>query len=299
MSTPRRAQGRPGSRDGTITRRAVLKAIVASSVGLLGGTGSYGYLYGRHALSVTRRDVPVAGLPPALAGLRVGLLTDIHRSRWVSHDDVQAAVRVLMHEQPDLVVLGGDYVTWGDRSYVSPAAESLAGLSAPSGVFAILGNHDDDHDMPAALAARGFTVLRDARTRIVVRNEPIEIAGIRFWTRRASDIATVLRGAAGPTMLLAHDPRRLIEAAKLGIPLVLSGHTHGGQVVLPGLGPVAARKFPVVAGCARQERTTLFVSRGVGTVYVPVRINCPPEVAVLTLRPVDKTVLQRDSDKSG
>jgi hypothetical protein len=87
------------------------------------------------------------------------------------------------------------------------------------------------------------------------------------------------------TIMLAHDPRRLTEATALGVPLVLSGHTHGGQVVLPGLGAVAAQKFPVVAGIGRRERTTMFVSRGVGTVYVPVRINCPPEVALLTLQP--------------
>ena len=83
---------------------------------------------------------------------------------------------------------------------------------------------------------------------------------------------------------VAHDPRRLAEAARLDIPLVLSGHTHGGQVVLPGLGAVAAQKFPVVAGVGREHRTTMFVSRGIGTVYVPVRINCPPEIAVLTLK---------------
>jgi predicted MPP superfamily phosphohydrolase len=87
------------------------------------------------------------------------------------------------------------------------------------------------------------------------------------------------------TILLAHDPRRLTEAAALGVPLVLSGHTHGGQVVLPLVGAVAAQKFPVIAGIGRRDRTTMFVSRGVGTIYVPVRINCPPEVAVLTLQP--------------
>ena len=81
-----------------------------------------------------------------------------------------------------------------------------------------------------------------------------------------------------------YDPRRLTEAAALNVPLVLSGHTHGGQVVIPGVGAIAAQKFPVVAGIGRRDRTTMFVSRGVGTVYVPVRINCPPEVAVLTLQ---------------
>lgn len=85
------------------------------------------------------------------------------------------------------------------------------------------------------------------------------------------------------TILMAHDPRRLTEAAGLNIPLVLAGHTHGGQVVLPVIGAPAAQKFPVVAGIGRRGSTTMFVSRGIGTVYVPVRVNCPPEVAVLTL----------------
>ncbi|MCA1563966.1 MAG: metallophosphoesterase, partial [Acidobacteria bacterium] len=83
--------------------------------------------------------------------------------------------------------------------------------------------------------------------------------------------------------LLAHNPRRLLEAAPLNVPLMLSGHTHGGQIVLPGIGAIAARGFPVIAGTARRDNTTIFVSRGVGTVYIPVRLNCPPEVAILTL----------------
>jgi predicted MPP superfamily phosphohydrolase len=247
------------------------------------GGGAYGYLYERHAVGLTEAAVPVAGLPPALAGLRIGLLTDIHRSRWVSADNVAEAVAVLMQAKPDVIVLGGDYVTWGNRAFVGPAAEALSGLAAPHGVFGILGNHDDDHDMPAALAAKGVQMLKDARTRVIVNHETIDLVGIRFWTKRAADIAAAMRGAQGTVILLAHDPRRLTEAAALRIPLVLSGHTHGGQVVLPALGPVAAQKFPVIAGIARQARTTIFVSRGVGTVYVPVRINCPPEAAVLTL----------------
>jgi hypothetical protein len=84
-------------------------------------------------------------------------------------------------------------------------------------------------------------------------------------------------------VLLAHDPRRLADAATLNIPLVLSGHTHGGQVILPVVGAIAAQKYPIVAGVGRRGRTTMFVSRGLGTVFVPVRLNCPPEVAVLTL----------------
>ncbi len=266
-----------------VTRRTLLKTLVAGSVGALTGTGTYGFVYGRRLLEVTRVPLAVAGLPPALSGLRIGLLTDVHRSRWVSRDDVAHAVARLMAERPDLIVLGGDYVTWGDRGFVNASADGLAPLSAPYGVYGILGNHDDDHDMPSALAARGVQMLKDARTRVAIRGEALELIGIRFWTRRASDIAGLLRGAAGTPVLLAHDPRRIAEAAALDIPLVLSGHTHGGQVVLPLVGAVAAAKFPVAAGIATRARTTMFVSKGLGTVYVPVRVNCPPEVAVLTL----------------
>jgi predicted MPP superfamily phosphohydrolase len=266
-----------------LSRRALLKAAAAAGVGAATGTTAYGYLYARHRLEVTRTALAVSGLPPALAGFRIGFLTDVHRSRWVSDADVRAAVDTLMRERPDLIVLGGDYVTWGDRRYIGPAADALAGLSAPDGVFGILGNHDDDHAMPAALAKNGVQMLRDARTQIVIRKTNVDLVGIRYWTRKPNDIAQLLHGATGPIFLLAHDPRRLSEAAALGLPLVLSGHTHGGQVVLPGIGAIAAQKFPVVAGTGRQRQTTIFVSRGVGTVYVPVRVNCPPEVAVLTL----------------
>lgn len=266
-----------------LTRRAVLKTLLAAGAGGVASAGAYGYLHGRVALETTRATVPVAGLPPALAGLRIGLLTDLHRSRWVSHEDVGHAVTALMAERPDIIVLGGDFVSWADREFVEPAADGLAPLSAPYGVFGILGNHDDDRRMPAALGKRGVEVLKDARTRLTIRGEGVELVGIRFWTKRQIEIAALMRDAVGTTILLAHDPRRLTEATALNIPLVLSGHTHGGQVVLPVLGAIAARKFPVTEGIARRARTTLFVSRGVGTVYVPVRINCPPEVAVLTL----------------
>jgi uncharacterized protein len=269
----------------TISRRAVLKTFAATAAGAVVGAGAYGYLDERQQLEVTRAILPVSGLPASLGGLRIGFITDVHCSRWGPPEYVTRAVHRLMNEQPDLIVLGGDYVTWGDRQFVKPSAEALAPLSARYGVYAILGNHDDDRYMPAALAAHGIDVLKDARTRVTIRGEIVDLVGIRFWTRKAADIASVMRGAAGTVVLLAHDPRRLTEAAALKVPLVLSGHTHGGQVVLPFAGAVAAQKFPIVSGIGQRNHTTMFVSKGVGTVYVPVRINCPPEVAVLTLQP--------------
>jgi hypothetical protein len=242
-------------------------------------------MYERHHIQVTREDLAVAGWPEGLDGLRVGFLSDLHRSGTVSHQTIAAAVAAVMADAPELIILGGDYVTNRDRRYVQPAADALAGLSASAGVFAVLGNHDDERDITGALTTVGFTVLRDARTQIVIRGETLDLAGLRFWTRRMSDITRVLRGASPHLILLAHTPARLIEAAALSVPLMLSGHTHGGQIVLPGVGAFAAREFPVVKGSARRDNTTVFVTRGVGTIYVPVRINCPPEVAILTIRP--------------
>ena len=275
---PRRESWQP-------TRRAVLRGLGAAAIGTAAGTAAHGYLYERHHVVVVEETLEVLGWPEALAGLRLGFLTDLHRSATVSHDMVAGAVRILMERTPDLIIVGGDYVTNRDRRYVQPAAEALSGLTAPHGVFAVLGNHDDERDVPSALAQAGIGVLKDARTRLPIRGQDVDIAGLRYWTSRVHDVARVVRGASPNLILIAHTPKRLIEAAALSVPLLLSGHTHGGQIVLPGLGPIAAREFPVIAGVARRENTTVFVSRGVGTVYLPVRVNCPPEVALLTLKP--------------
>ena len=256
---------------------------MAGGVGTVVGGGAYGLAYSRHNIEVVRKTIPVSGLQPALDGLRIGLITDLHRSEMVPAEDVARAVSLMMNERPDIIVLGGDYVTWGDRSYVIPCAEALTGLTAPHGVYAVIGNHDDERDMPTALMSRGYEVLRDARTTVRVKGEHLDLVGVRFWTRRARDIARLVGDTKSTVILLAHDPRRLEEAAALKVPLVLSGHTHGGQVVLPGLGSVASRRFPVLSGAGRRGDTSIFVSRGVGTVYVPYRLNCPPDVSVITL----------------
>lgn len=267
------------------TRRMALRGLLATGAGAAAGRLAYGVAYERHRVALVRTDVTVVGLPRNLDGLRVGLITDTHASATVPDEDIQAAVGLLADARPDVVVLGGDYVTNMDTTRAVPSAELLAPLAtAPDGAFAVLGNHDDDRVVPAALAAQGFEVLRDQCTTRTLRGEAVAFAGIRYWTRRTADIAKVL-GEAGPTtILLAHDPRRLREAAELDVQLVLSGHTHGGQVVLPGLGAVAARRFPVIAGAGTDGNCTVYVSRGVGTVVVPIRVNCPPEVSVLTLR---------------
>src|SRR5947208_5986110 len=175
-----------------LTRRAAIKGGVATTVGAITGASAYGVAYERHHIGTTETTLPVSGLAPAIDGLRIGFVTDIHHSAMVPADDVRAAVDLVSAARPDLIILGGDYVTWGDRNYVGPVAELLAPLTSPNGVFAILGNHDDDRDMPAALAAKHIQVLKDARTRLEIRGEGLELAGIRFWTRKATDIARII-----------------------------------------------------------------------------------------------------------
>ena len=271
-----------------LTRRAVLKGVLAGAAGVAGGAAAYGIGYERHHLGVTEAALPVQGLPAALNGVRIALLTDIHHSELVGADDVTAAVNLALSLKPDLIVLGGDYVSFADRKFVEPVAELLAPLHAPHGVFAILGNHDEEKDMAPALARRGFRVLKDDRARVSLRGEALQLVGIRFWTRRPEQIQPLVKNSGDSVILLAHDPRRLSEAAMFNVPAVLSGHTHGGQVVIPGIGALAKARFPVLEGLGRKAYTSIFVSRGIGTVYVPVRINCPPEVALVTLTSVPR-----------
>lgn len=266
-----------------VTRRRALKTLAVGGAGLVAGTAGYGTLYERRDVRIVESTLPVRGLPQELAGLRIGFLTDAHHGSYLPRDDLERAVGLLASTRPDLVALGGDYVTWRDRTHAGSFAEAISALRPPHGVFAVLGNHDDGVSVPRELARNGVTVLDDARTRVVIGGVALDIAGVDFWTRKPEDVRKVLAGARQPVIMLAHDPRRLTIAAELGVPLLLSGHTHGGQIVLPGLGAIAARKYPVAAGMLVRDGTTLFVSRGVGTVFVPCRINCPPEVAVLTL----------------
>jgi predicted MPP superfamily phosphohydrolase len=271
-----------------LTRRAVLRGALAGTIGACAGATSYGIAYERHRVGLTEAALAVSGLPHALDGLRVALITDVHHSHLVPAADVSEAVSLALGARPDLIVLGGDYVTYGDRDYVEPVAELLSPLTAPHGVYAILGNHDDDRDMPAALARRHFTVLKDQRTILEIRGEWLELAGIRFWTRRVSDVARVLKGARAPVLLLAHDPRRITEAASLDVPAVLSGHTHGGQF-FPWTLAVRLVHAPHVAGLSREGLMWVYVSAGTGTWGPPVRFGTSPEITLVKLTRVGRS----------
>ncbi len=268
-----------------VTRRVALRTLAGGGAVAAACIGAYGFGIGRRRFEVTHTAVPLATLPPALAGLRIGLVSDIHCGEFMPIDLVARAADLLMAERPDLILLGGDYVTWANKKAVPVCAEGLSALSAPLGVFAVPGNHDPEGLLARVFESRGrMRVLRDGHARILARGEAIAIGGLRYWSRRTSDIRRVFKGATGFPILLAHDPRRLAQVAELRLPLLLSGHTHGGQIVLPLIGAPSAWRFPVVSGLARRGETTIYVTRGLGTGVVPARINCPPEVAILTLQ---------------
>ena len=196
-----------------LSRRSFLRLATGITAGVAVGEVAYGGFYARHHLDVVRQDLWSPTVPAPLDGLRIGLITDTHYSNYTSLEFIASAVDLIGREAPDLIVLGGDYVTRRNRLFIPEAATPFKALSAPLGVFGVLGNHDDDVEVPRVLRRNGVQVLKDARTRLRVRGETLDLAGVRYWTWELADLARITRGRAPLTLLLAHDPRRYREAA--------------------------------------------------------------------------------------
>jgi predicted MPP superfamily phosphohydrolase len=290
-----------------LTRRAALKGVLATTVGAITGAGIYGVAYERHRIGVTEAALPVSGLPSALDGLRIGLITDIHHSSMVAADDVATAVRLVLAAAPDLIVLGGDYVTWGERGYIGPVAELLAPLRARHGVFAILGNHDWWDDLTAQRERKGPIIAARALRDVgipVLENDAVRLTkgGQPFWVAGLGDQIAYLRGRGrfdgvddvpgtlakvddgSPVILLAHEPD-IFPKVPERVALTLSGHTHGGQVRLFGYSPMVPSKYGnrYAYGHVVEEGRHLIVSGGLGTSILPVRFGVPPEILLIEL----------------
>lgn len=239
----------------------------------------------RRIPEITSHRIALRRLPASMNGLRVVQLSDIHYGLYIPRRNVERAVEMANRLKPDLVALTGDFVTHS-ADYVAPVAEILGGLRAPLGVFAVLGNHDyrPGADYVAArLRSHGIRVLRNSHARVERDGRALWLAGVDdLWFD--CDLPRALRGvpAAAPRLLLCHNPAIILQAALHGVDLVLSGHTHGGQVNLPGLAPLLARtRF--LSGWDRLHQTHIYVNRGLGKSIVPFRIGCPPEIAVFQL----------------
>lgn len=242
-----------------------------------------------YQLAVERRAVGLKRLPRELDGLKVVQLSDVHHGPLTSRAQIERAVEVANSLQPDLVALTGDYVSH-ERRYVQPCAEMLGRLRARRGVYAVLGNHDNWVD--AALvtdlfSAEGIRVLKNEGLRFEDRGASFWLAGVDDTMVGLEDLPLALAGSRADEfkLLLAHNPVILRRAARSGVDLVLSGHTHGGQVAWRNERSASGRvRRRILRGLARRGETQIYVTRGLGTVVLPVRYGCPPEVTLLTLR---------------
>jgi predicted MPP superfamily phosphohydrolase len=283
------------------SRRRFLKfASGAAAAGTL-AVGADATIFEPNRPRLVRQQIPLRRLPPAFDGLSILQLSDFHYDPYFSAKPVTAAVRMANDLKPDLIVLTGDFVTSPifhrqnlirrSEALIEPCADVLRGLSAPFGVWAVLGNHDvfwEPNQILSALRRAGIQVLRNDAV-------PIERDGQRFWLSGVgdvlaghSDLGRALRSTSRDeaVVLLAHEPDFADQATRHNVDLQLSGHSHGGQVRFPLVGavylPHLARKYP--KGLRQVGQLMLYTNVGIGTLFIPVRWNCPPEVTLITLR---------------
>jgi predicted MPP superfamily phosphohydrolase len=246
---------------------------------------------------VVRRDFHLPRWPQPMNGFTIALLSDFHYDPYFSVHPLRAAVPMVNGLGPDLIVLTGDFVSvpaFGEEGKgafaAEPCARLLRQMSAPHGLWAVLGNHDAATDavhVSHALQAEGINVLVNESVTIERDGARVWLAGIDDAVKGHPDLGKTLQGIPGneAVVLLAHEPDFADEASKFPIDLQLSGHSHGGQVRIPLLPPLflpeMAKKY--VWGSYRVRSLNLYTNPGLGTVNIPVRWNCPPEITLLTV----------------
>lgn len=260
---------------------------------------SYGYSVEPTWLELNQIEVPVPDLPEAFIGFRIVQMSDFHCSKQVPAEYLAETIALAQAQAADLMVLTGDFVHKGYK-YVDAVADMLGTLSAPFGVFAVLGNHDysvrnalgvrryrDLHRAVGdALGARGIRVLRNESLPLVRGDTQLTLVGVEDLWSRCCDLNQALAGldSATPRVILAHNPRTIEQMDGRRCDLMLSGHTHGGQVDWPGIGRPTlgkhARRF--AAGLYQFNGSYLYVNKGVGF-GIRFRFGVRPEVSVLTL----------------
>jgi uncharacterized protein len=230
-------------------------------------------------------------LPKALDGFRIVQLSDIHHSPFTSGEFIAKIVEKANELKPDMFVLTGDYISH-EPEYIAPVAEILGNLDSECGTFACLGNHDhwtDAELVKTEFKRNGIRMLVNEGFRFSAHGASFWLCGVDDFGEGLSNIRQSLRGSTLDEMklLLAHNPAIMRRAAYWNIDLVLSGHTHGGQVKLREprervFFPNRRRRFS--SGLHTRGETQIYITRGIGTVVVPMRYQCPPEISVLELR---------------
>ena len=251
----------------------------------------YGVTFRRWRFQTKRVEIRVKGLDAKLDGYTIAQLSDLHigglTPKWWGQRWIDAANAL----DPDLVVVTGDMVTSG-VAFHEDIAELVGGLKAKDGTFVIMGNHDyfgEGEPLVTLLQSRGVSVLRNEGTVLEREGGRLFLAGIDdTWTKRANiDRALAERPAGMPTVLLAHDPDRFKQAVERKVDVVLSGHTHGGQIAVPFFArSLNASKLAhhYHLGAYHDGDSTLYVHPGLGTTGPPIRLGVPPAVVLLKLR---------------
>ena len=287
-----------------LARRYALPGVLFGS-----GAGSYGLCYGLYEAQrygVQRIDIAVRNLPEAFDGTTIAYLADTHHGPFNSLKYLQAVVATTNALRPDIVALGGDYVEKrskyspfpSHRHYIEPGVAVLAELRAPMGRFAVLGNHDylvNAGLTRHALARHGLTDLTNTGVWLERGGARLRFCGVDDFRCGHPSLPPALGDMtmADAAVVLSHNPDFVQGIRDPRVDLVLSGHTHGGQVVLPLVGALITSSWygqKYLQGLRQGPSARVYVTRGLGTTGIPVRVSCPPEIALITLRrPVAST----------
>ena len=249
----------------------------------------YGLLYERQDVEIVRQRVRLARLPKAFEGFRIAQLSDIHISPFMPADEIRRCVTITNQLEADLVVLTGDYVSW-DPAAQEEVVQALAGLRAPYGVFGCLGNHEviteTEDSITRLFAAQGIRILRQERAPIRRSEEALNLIGVDDSLVDLQAIQSLVTSKT-VNILLVHNISYGFEAAvQFGFDLILTGHTHGGQLSLEFLrrGLALIRlETPYVSGWFEKAGGQLYVNRGIGTTILPIRLGARPEITELEL----------------
>jgi predicted MPP superfamily phosphohydrolase len=269
-------------------RQLLVGAAMAAPAAVLG----YGVFVGRRQFRLTEVDMKIPGLHPDLDGLRIAQLSDIHLSSFLSRADLQWCVAMANETRPHLAAVTGDLIT-GIHDSIDDCLEDLRHLRADAGVFGCNGNHERYIDAEAYTAQRaaklGMNFHRGQRSALDFGAARVNLAGMDHFDKRWS-YGQNSEGLLQPgefNLLLSHNPQAFPNIAKQGWDLTLAGHMHGGQINLELANAnfnVSRFRTPYVYGSYREGRSAIYVTRGIGTIGIPIRLGAPPEVALIRLR---------------
>lgn len=235
-------------------------------------------------------DVALRRGGDGIDGLRIAFLSDIHCGSFMNESDLCRIFERVAEQQPDMICFGGDLVNTREREILM-MRKPLGLVKPPLGIFAVPGNHDhffgrDIGLWEAFLREQGVHVLINRGQRVERDGASLWVAGVDDLTEADPDLARAMYGADPdePVVLLSHHPDFFVEAIDANIDLQLSGHTHGGQIVLGGWTPLRHSEFGYWRGLFERELSQLYVSRGVGVTLLPIRVGATAEVPILCLR---------------